>query len=96
MSLEDENVEGFEIPLHVALTQRVLIWGVPRTQFYIVGVVCLVIGLSLHQPLIGGSLWLVWFFSSQFLTKRDPYFFVVFFRAFKHVLHTWRSGGLEG
>ncbi len=96
MAQNEDIAEGFEIPLHVALTQQVLIAGVPRMQFYIVGVVCLVITLSLHQPLVGIPLWCALHFPSVYLAKRDPYFLAVFFRSFKHSWFTRKSGGLEG
>lgn len=96
MSQYDDIAEGHEIPLHVALTQRILIAGIPRLQFYIVTIIYLVMALSLHQWMIATPLYVIWFFTAKFLTARDPYFTAVSYRAFKHVYKTSSSGGMEG
>lgn len=92
----NQDIEGYEIPLYVSLTQRVFLGGVPRTPFIIMATLCLVIGLSWQQPVIAGVVWVVWYGTSRLLLKNDPYFYEVFLRALRHVKSTWRTGGFEG
>ena len=40
-----EEIEGYELPLHVALTQPVLMGGAPRTFAILNGTLALVIGM---------------------------------------------------
>jgi type IV secretory pathway TrbD component len=96
MGQNDEAADGFEIPLYVALTQRVLIAGIPRSYFYIIGTVCLALSLPMQAPLVGIPLWFVLYLPAMYLTQLDPYFIPVFLRSVKHALFTGRDGVLEG
>jgi type IV secretion system protein TrbD len=42
-----EEIEGYEVPLHVALTQPILMGGAPRTFAILNGTLALVIGMGL-------------------------------------------------
>ncbi len=96
MPQDEENAEGFEIPFYVALTQRVLIAGVPRAYFYIIGTICLALSLPMQAPLVGIPLWFALHLPALYLTKQDPYFLPVIIRSIKHSVFTGRSGMLEG
>lgn len=96
MTQNEEAAEGFEIPFYVALTQRVLIAGVPRTYFYLIGTVCLALSLPMQAPLVGLPLWLILYLPAVYLTKQDPYFLPVILRSIKHSIFTGRAGTLEG
>ncbi len=96
MPQNEETAEGFEIPFYVALTQCVLVAGVPRTYFYIIGTICLALSLPMQAPLVGIPLWFILHLPAFYLTKRDPYFLSVIIRSIKHSVFTGRSGTLEG
>ncbi len=96
MAQNEDTAEGFEIPFYVALTQRVLIAGVPRGFFYIISTVCLALSLPLQAPLVGVPLWFLLYLPAMYLTKQDPYFLSVIIRSIKHSIFTGRAGTLEG
>ncbi len=96
MMRHDDIAEGFEIPFYVALTQRVLIAGVPRTFFYLLGTVCLALSLPMQAPMVGIPLWFVLYLPAVYLTKLDPYFLPVMLRSIKHSIFTGKDGTLEG
>ena len=48
-----EEIEGYEVPLHVALTQPILMGGAPRTFAILNGTLALVIGMGLHLWWLG-------------------------------------------
>jgi type IV secretory pathway TrbD component len=96
MATHEEAETAFEIPFYVALTQRVLIAGVPRTYFYIIGTLCLALSLPMQAPLVGIPLWFVLYIPAMVLSKNDPYFLSVIVRSIKHSVFTGMSGTLEG
>ena len=93
---EEDSAPGFEIPFYTAMTQRVLVAGVPRTYFYLITTVCLALSLPLQAPLVGIPVWLALYLPGAYLTKLDPYFLPVILRSVKHAIFTGRSGVLEG
>lgn len=96
MSDHEEAAPGFEIPFYVALTQRVLIAGIPRTYFYIIGTLCLALSLPMQAPFVGIPLWVLLYVPAVYLTKNDPYFLSVMIRSIKHSVFTGSGGTLEG
>jgi type IV secretion system protein VirB3 len=48
-----EEIEGYEVPLHIALTQPILMGGAPRTFAILNGTLALVIGMGLHLWWLG-------------------------------------------
>jgi type IV secretion system protein VirB3 len=71
----EREIEGFEVPLHIALTQPVLLAGAPRTFAILNGTIALVIGLGLHLWWLGFPLGLLLHTVAYVLTKRDPAWF---------------------
>ena len=69
------DIEGYEVPLHLALTQPVLFGGVPRTFGILNIVLSLVVALGLHVWWLGIPLGLVVHGVALAMTKRDPAWF---------------------
>lgn len=74
------HVEGFEIPLHRALTEPILLAGAPRTIAIVNGTLAAAIGLGLQQWIAGLLLWLVGHSLAVLAAKRDPQFATVLAR----------------
>lgn len=77
---EATKPEGFELPVHLALTQPVLIAGVPRELGILTLVFALVLILGLHLWLFGLVFGLAAHGAAVALTKVDPYWLLVFRR----------------
>ncbi len=78
------NIEGYEIPLHVSLTQPVLLSGVPRSFMIMNATAAAAITLGLHVWWIGIPLGVVAHGIAYYMTRRDPYFFEALRRHIKH------------
>ena len=68
------HLEGFEVPLHRALTEPILLAGVPRAIAILNGTLAAAIGLGLQMWLVGLALWILGHSLSVVATKRDPDF----------------------
>lgn len=75
-----EEIPGYEVPLHLALTQPMLLAGAPRTFAILNGTLALVIGMGLHLWWIGFPLGFVLHAIAVLMSKRDPAWFDVFRR----------------
>ena len=75
-------MEGFEIPIHRALTQQIMIGGVPREIAILNGTLTAALVLGMHS-IIGLPLGLVIHIASAALSKKDPQFFQTFRRQIK-------------
>ncbi len=53
------HIEGFEAPLHRALTEPILLGGAPRSIAIVNGTLAAAIGLGLQQWIAGLGLWVV-------------------------------------
>lgn len=73
-------VEGFEVPVHQALTQPILLGGAPRSVAIINGTLAAALGLGLHLWLPGLALWLAGHSLAVFAARRDPDFVPVMLR----------------
>ncbi len=73
-------LEGFEAPLHRALTEPILLGGAPRTLAIVNGTVAAALGLGLQVWLAGIVFWLVGHSLAVFAAKRDPDFMTVLVR----------------
>ena len=80
MARQDVLPEGYEVPMHLALTQPILFGGVPRSFGILDVTVALVLALGLHLWWLGGPLGLLVHVVAVWLTKRDPWWFDVFRR----------------
>ncbi|SEH59396.1 VirB3 family type IV secretion system protein [Magnetospirillum fulvum] len=68
------SIDGFEVPLHRALTEPILLGGVPHTLAIVNGTVAAALGLGLQMWSAGIVLWLVGHSVAVFAAKRDPDF----------------------
>ena len=69
-----ETIEGFEVPLHRALTQSILLAGAPRAIAIVNGTIAAALGLGLRMWIAGLLFWVVGHSVAVFATKRDPDF----------------------
>lgn len=71
---EDDDAEGYRLPLHTSLTRPLLLGGVPRTFAILNATVAAAIAFGLQQPLIGIPLWIAVQAAGAFASARDPWF----------------------
>jgi type IV secretion system protein TrbD len=76
----DGNIEGFAVPLHRALTEAILLAGVPRGIAIINGTLAAALGLGLQMWIAGVLFWVAGHSLAVFATKRDPDFAAVLAR----------------
>lgn len=74
------HIEGFEVPVHRALTEPILLGGAPRAVAILNGTVAAAIGLGLQQWIAGLVLWVAGHTLSVFAARRDPDFMAVLVR----------------
>lgn len=74
------HVEGFEAPLHRALTEPILLGGAPRGIAILNGTLAAALGLGLQVWLAGLLFWIVGHSLAVFAAKRDPDFATVLAR----------------
>jgi len=74
------HIEGFEVSLHRALTEPILLGGAPRSVAIVNGTLAAAIGLGLQMWIAGVALWLVGHSLAVFAAKRDPDFLAVLLR----------------
>jgi type IV secretory pathway TrbD component len=68
------HIEGFEAPLHRALTELILLGGAPRGIAILNGTLAAALGLGLQMWLAGLLFWVVGHSLAVFAAKRDPDF----------------------
>ena len=77
------QVEGFEVPLHRALTEPILLAGAPRTLAIVNGTLAAALGLGLRLWIAGIVVWILGHSLAVFAAKRDPQFGQVLARHLK-------------
>ena len=77
-------VQGFDIPLHRALTEPILLAGAPRTVAIINGTLAAAVGLGLQLWLPGLLIWLIGHGGAVMAAKRAPRFLDVLMRHVRH------------
>lgn len=70
----DQDIEGFVLPLRTSLTRPILMGGVPRAFAILNATFCAAIGLGLQQPFIGLPLWALCQGAAAWAAIRDPWF----------------------
>jgi type IV secretion system protein VirB3 len=81
------QVEGFEVPLHRALTQPIMLAGAPRPVAILNGTLAAAVGLGLQMWLPGIVLFLAGHTLAAFAAKRDPDFVDVVMRHLRQKGH---------
>lgn len=71
---ETEPIVGVHVPVHRALTERILLGGAPRAVAIANGTLAAAISLGLRLWLAGVLFWLVGHAAAVWATKRDPWF----------------------
>ncbi|TIU90812.1 MAG: conjugal transfer protein [Mesorhizobium sp.] len=74
MASGEQHIEGFEVPVHQALTEPILLGGAPRAVAILNGTVAAAIGLGLQQWIAGLVLWIAGHSLAVFAARRDPDF----------------------
>lgn len=74
------RIEGFEAPLHHALTVPILLGGAPRDVAILNGTLAAALGLGLQQWIVGALIWVIGHSLAVFAAKRDPQFAAVVVR----------------
>ena len=78
------SIEGFEVPLHTALTEPILLAGAPRGIAIVNGTIAAAVGLGLRLWLAGLLIWVIGHTVAVFAAKRDPQFAEVLRRHIRH------------
>jgi type IV secretion system protein VirB3 len=74
---------GFEVPLHRALVEPILLGGVPRAVAIVNGTVAAALGLGLQLWPAGLALWALGQTVGALAARRDPHFAEVLARHLK-------------
>jgi type IV secretion system protein TrbD len=75
---------GYEVVLHRALTEPILIAGAPRSFAILNGTLAAAIGLGLRVWLAGAAIWLLGHAIAVWVTRKDPAFLTVLSRHARH------------
>lgn len=75
---------GFQVPLHRALTEPVLIAGAPRAFAILNGTLAAAIGLGLRLWIAGLIVWIAGHALAVWVTRKDPDFLAVLSRHARH------------
>ena len=77
-------IDGFEVPLHRALTDPILLGGAPRTVAIANGTLAAALGLGLRLWLPGLAVWVIGHALAVWGARVDAQFVLVFARHLKH------------
>ena len=69
-----DEVPGFSVPVHRALTEPILLGGAPRSIAIMNGTLAGAVGLGLRLWLVGLAFWAIGHFAAVWAAKRDPQF----------------------
>lgn len=82
--ITDTRLEGFEVPIHRALTEPILLGGAPRGVAIVNGTLAAALGLGLQQWLAGLIVWALGHTLAMLAARRDPAFAPVLVRHLRH------------
>jgi len=77
-------VPGYEVALHRALTEPILIAGAPRSFAILNGTLAAAIGVGLRVWIAGAVIWLCGHALAVWVTRKDPAFLTVLSRHARH------------
>ena len=69
-----DEVPGFSVPVHRALTEHILLGGAPRSIAIMNGTLAGAVGLGLRLWLVGIAIWAIGHIAAVWAAKRDPLF----------------------
>jgi len=69
-----DEVPGFIVPVHRALSEPILLGGAPRAIAILNGMLAGAVGLGLRLWLVGILIWAIGHFAAVWAAKRDPLF----------------------
>ena len=78
------RIPGYEVTLHRALTEPVLLAGAPRGFAILNGTLAAAIGLGLRLWIAGLLIWVVGHAFAVWVTRKDPAFLTVLSRHTRH------------
>lgn len=81
---QPSSIPGYDVPLHRALTDPVLIAGAPRNFAILNGTLSAAIGLGLRFWIAGLLIWIVGHALAVWVTRKDPAFLIVLSRHARH------------
>jgi type IV secretion system protein TrbD len=82
-----EPIAGFEVQVHRALTEPILLAGAPRSVAILNGTLAAAMGLGLRLWVAGLVLWAVGHVAAVWAAKRDPSFVDVVRRHVRYPTH---------
>jgi type IV secretory pathway TrbD component len=83
----DESIEGYEAPVHRALTEQILLGGAPRAVAILNGTLAAALGLGLRLWIPGLAFWLIGHAAAVWAAKRDAQFIDVTRRHLHYPTH---------
>lgn len=69
-----DEIPGFSVPVHRALTEQILLAGAPRALAIVNGTIAAALGLGLRLWAVGLGVWLVGHMAAVWAARRDPQF----------------------
>jgi type IV secretion system protein TrbD len=77
-------IPGYDVVLHRALTEPILIAGAPRSFAILNGTLAAAIGVGLRVWIAGALIWLIGHAIAVWVTRKDPAFLTVLSRHARH------------
>ena len=71
---DTETIAGFEVPVHRALTEPILLGGAPRAVAILNGTLAAALGLGLRLWIAGLAFWIIGHAAAVWAAKRDAQF----------------------
>lgn len=81
---QPSTIPGYEVVLHRALTEPILLAGSPRNFAILNGTLAAAIGLGLRLWLAGLLIWVIGHALAVWVTRKDPAFLTVLSRHARH------------
>ena len=75
-----QQLEGFEVPIHMSLGAPILLGGAPRGIAILNGTLAAAVGLGLQQWIAGLLIWAAGHSIAVLAARRDPHFAPVLLR----------------